>query len=372
MMRTLLLFFLLVSTLFTMAQSSYLLVGTYTGRGSKGIYVYRFNAATGEAEWVSNTDTVVNPSYLAIASGQPVVYAVNETHGNNPGKVSAFAFDKEKGRLRFINQQLSGGDDPCYVSVDKNNKWVLVGNYSGGNLSVLPVGQNGALGPAAQTIQHEGKSINKDRQEKAHVHAAVFSPDEHFLFTPDLGMDKVMVYAFDATAQKPLKPHMPSFAESEPGSGPRHFTFHPNGKVAYVIEELSGTVAAYQYIDGKLWFLQRISTHEKDYKGRMGSADIHVSPDGKFLYASNRGDANNIAIFEINQTTGLLTSIGYQPVLGKTPRNFLIHPSGQYLLVANQESDNIVIFKRDPQTGLLHATGKEIKVSMPVCLKWIP
>ncbi len=371
-MRSCFLFMSLLMAGSTLAQTTYLLVGTYTDSGSKGIYVYRFNAATGEAEWVSNTDSVVNPSYLAIAPNGRLVYAVNETGGNNPGKVSAFAFDPPTGRLQLINQQLSGGDHPCYVSVSQNGQWVVVGNYTGGNLSLLPVGPDGALQPSAQTIQHSGSSINKNRQEKPHVHAAVFSSDEKFVFSPDLGTDKVMVYQFDAAAATPLKPHTLPYAASQPGSGPRHFTFHPGGRYAYLIEELSGTVAAYQYANGSLRFLQRISTHPKDYQGQIGSADIHVSPDGKFLYASNRGDANNIAIFSINETTGRLTLVGFQPTGGKTPRNFLIDPTGQYLLVANQNTDNIVVFKRNLQTGLLQPAGKEIKVPKPVCLKMMP
>src|SRR5918993_2002062 len=196
-MRTLLTLLLLSFFLATMAQQHYLFIGTYTHTGSKGIYVYQFDAATGKATWVSNTDSVVNPSYLAISADEKFVYAVNETGGKEAGKVSAFAFDKKGGTLQFINQQPTGGDHPCYVAVTKNNKWITVGNYSGGNFSVFGTTPNGALTPAVQTVQHSGSSANKDRQEKAHVHATVFSPDEKFLLTPDLGTDKVMVYAFN-------------------------------------------------------------------------------------------------------------------------------------------------------------------------------
>lgn len=352
-----------------MAQSYYMFVGTYTDAGSKGIYVYRFNTATGKAEWVSNTEGLVNPSYVAIAPDKKHIYAVTETARNNSGSVSAFSFDKSTGQLTFINKQPSGGDNPCYVAVSKNNKWVTVGNYSGGSLSVFPVNPDGSLKPLAQSIQHTGKSINDKRQEKAHVHATVFSPDQDYLFTPDLGMDKVMVYTFNAALQKPLEPAQPSHVASEPGSGPRHFTFHPNNKFAYLIEELSGTVVAYEYNKGKLDFIQRISTHPADFKGAIGSADIHISPDGKYLYASNRGDENSIAVFSIDVSTGKLVSRGYQSTLGVTPRNFTIDPSGNYLLVANQKTDNIVIFKRNQQTGLLHETGEQIKVPTPVCLQ---
>ena len=340
-----------------MAQQYYLFVGTYTNNGSKGIYVYRFDAVTGKARWVSNTDSVVNPSYLAVAPGGQYLYAVNETHGKTPGQVSAFTFDRATGRLGFINQQPSGGDDPCYVSVTKDNKWLFVANYSGGNLSALPVNKDGSLQPLAQLIQHTGSSVNKDRQEKAHVHSVVLSPQQDYLFSADLGMDNLFIYALTAAAAKPLTPSpVQPVVHCEPGSGPRHFTFHPHHRYAYLIEELSGTVEAYAYDNGKLTHLQRIATHPADYKGAIGSADIHVSPDGRFLYASNRGDENTLTIFSIG-SDGKLTLKGYQPTLGVTPRNFTIDPTGNYLLVAHQNSGNIVVFKRNQQTGLLTPTG---------------
>jgi len=352
------------------AQTFTLFVGTYTGSGSKGIYVYRFKASTGKAEWVSNTDSAENPSYLAISKNGKYVYAINETGGNKPGHISSYSFDKNAGKLNYINSQLSGGDHPCYVSVTKNNKWVAIANYSGGSAAVYPVNKNGALEPSAQFIQDTGSSANKSRQEKPHVHAAVFSPDERFLFTPDLGTDKVMIYSFNQSAKQPLTPANPSFAKIAPGNGPRHLTFHPNQKFAYVIEEISGTVSAFKYNNGNLQFMQRLITHPKNYKGEIGSADIHLSPDGKFLYASNRGGENSITIFSVNPVTGKLVLKGYQSTMGKTPRNFMVDPTGNFLLAANQDSDNIIVFKRNKQTGVLHKTD-EIKVPKPVCLKMI-
>lgn len=345
-------------------------IGTYTGSGSKGIYVYHFNASTGKAEWISNTDSVSNPSYLVISKNGKYVYAVNETNKDNPGRVSAYSFDKVSSKLKFINSEVTGGDDPCYVSVSKNNKWIAVSNYSGGSVAVFPVNNDGSLKPYSQFIQDTGSGVNKQRQEKAHVHAAVFSPDEKFLFTPDLGLDKVMIYKFNQSAQQPLEPAAPSSISIDGGNGPRHFTFHPNKKFAYLIEELAGKVAVYQYNNGQLKFVQQVITHPKDFKGDIGSADIHISPDGKFLYASNRGDENTITIFSINESSGRLTLKGYQSTLGKTPRNFSIDPTGKYLLVANQDSDNIVIFKRNMQTGLLQYTGKQIKLPKPVCVQF--
>ncbi|MCU7551453.1 lactonase family protein [Chitinophagaceae bacterium LB-8] len=360
--------FLLLS-LNSMAQSFHLFIGTYTGTGSKGVYVYRFHSGNGDVEAISSTDSLDNPSYLAIAPGGKYIYAVNEVDVRDTGFISAFAFDPVSGKLTFLNRQPTGGVHPCYVAIDQTGKWVLAGNYTGGSLSLLPVNNDGSLLPPGQTIQHTGSSVNKQRQEKAHVHSTVFSPDDKFVFTPDLGMDKVMIYRFDPKAKAMLKPAAQPFAASVAGSGPRHFTFHPNKKYAYLIEEMSGTVVAYGYKDGKLSFLQRIATHPADYKGAIGSADIHISPDGKFLYASNRGDENTITIFSVDGKTGKLQLKGYQSTLGKTPRNFMIDPTGHYLLVANQETNNIVIFKRDQQTGLLQPTGKQIEIPKPVCLK---
>lgn len=355
---------------FSHAQQYYMFVGTYTQSGSKGIYVYNFDAATGKLTWVSNTDSVVNPSYLTVAPNGRYVYSVTETGSAHPGGVTAFTFDAARGRLSFINRQTSGGDNPCYITITKDNKWVFVGNYTGGSLAAFPVNGDGSLQPFAQLIQHEGKSVNTARQEKAHVHSTILSPDQRYLLTPDLGMDQVSVYRFLPQSAKPLQEARPAFAAAAPGSGPRHLAFHPNNRYAYVIEELSGTVAAYKYSDGKLSFLQRLSSHPAGYKGSIGSADIHIAPDGKFLYASNRGDANTITVFSVTPT-GKLEWRGYHSTKGVKPRNFIIDPTGRYLVVANQDSNNIVVFKRNAKTGLLEDTGTEVTVPSPVCLQML-
>jgi len=368
-MKTLLLFFAcLVCTTAVFSQKYYLFVGTYTDSGSKGIYVYNFDAATGRATWVSNTDGVINPSFLTISHNQQYVYSVTESARNSPGSVSAFSFDKKTGQLHFINKQTSGGANPCYVSIHKNDRWVTVANYTGGSVSVYPVHKDGSVQPLAQNIQHSGSSVNKQRQDKPHVHASVFSPDYKYLMTPDLGTDKINIYRFDVKSQRPLSHADPAFTTSEPGNGPRHLAFHPSKKYAYLIEEMSGTVAVFSYKKGTLKFLQRTSSHPADFKGAKGSADIHVSPDGKFLYATNRGDANTIAWMKINDD-GSLATWGQASTLGRTPRNFIIEPSGKYVLVANQNTHNIVVFKRDENTGALTATGEQIKVPSPVCLQ---
>jgi len=350
---------------FTQNDEHYLLVGTYTSPKSEGIYVYKFNSTTGDVTPVSKV-TAGNPSYLAVSPDQSFVFAVNED-GNDKGSVAAYAFNKENGTLTFINKQPSGGDHPCYVAVDKSGRWVAVGNYTGGSLSILPVMVNGSLG-TPQITPHVGSSVVKSRQEKPHVHATVFSPDNKFLFVPDLGIDKVMVYAFNAGSGK-LDPQEP--VTTPPGAGPRHFTFHPNGKFAYLAEELTADVSAYTYEDGTLTFIQRISALPEGFSGNKSGADLHVSPDGRFLYASNRGTSNNIAIFSIDKRSGKLTPVGHQSTLGEIPRNFNFDPSGNFLLVANQNSDNIVIFKRNAKTGMLEDTGKRIEVGKPVCIKWI-
>ena len=371
-MRSRFLLALLLLSATCMAKDLYLFIGTYTGTGSKGIYVYRFNTETGKATWVSNTDSLVNPSFLCPTSNGKFLYAVSESGGNFPGKINAFAFDKKSGILKFINAQSSGGDNPCYVSVTKNGKWVAVANYTGGNLSVFNTNDNGSLNKASQMMQDIGTGPNKGRQEKPHVHSVVFSPDDKQLFAPDLGTDKVMIYTFKSSSAMPLEPADPAFAETLPGRGPRHFTFHPNKKYAYLIQELAGEINGYVYKKGKLTNIQNIATHPEGFKGQPGSADIHPSPDGKFLYASNRGEENNIAIFSIDPTNGLLEPKGYQSTLGIKPRNFCIDPTGNFLLVANQDSGNIVIFKRDKETGLLSPTGDEIKIPKPVCLMFTP
>lgn len=368
-MRYVLAFTLGLISLSVSAQQYYLFVGTYTTGKSKGIYVYQFNAKNGELQWVSNTDSCTNPSFLAVSPNGRFVYAVNETGRENPGRVSAFAFDKNKGELQLLNQQASGGDDPCFITVHPSGKWAVVANYSGGSLAAFPIQPNGTIQPYAQLIQHKGSGPNKARQASAHVHSTFFSPDHQYILAPDLGMDKIMSYRFTATAAKPLQPAVPAFSASAPGSGPRHLAFHPNQSFVYRLEEMTGTVTVSAYSKGTMKNIQTIATHPEEFTGQPGSADIHLSPDGKFLYASNRGEENNIAIFSVNPKSGKLTSIGYQSVEGAQPRNFIIDPTGNYLLVANQKTNNIVIFKRNAETGLLQATLQKIEVPNPVCLQ---
>ncbi len=353
------------------AHEHYLLIGTYTsssGGKSEGIYVYKFNSNTGEATFLSKT-AAEDPSYLAVSPNQRFVYAVNEG-AKEKANISAFSFDKTNGVLNYLNSQPSGGDHPCYIAIDKTGRWVAAGNYSGGSLAVFRANLNGTLNKASTVLKHEGYSVNAQRQTAPHVHATVFSKDNKFLFVPDLGIDKVMIYSFTQKNGK-LAPAKIPFHMTEAGTGPRHFDFSPNGHFAYLLEELTGSISAYRYNKGELHLLQNISALPPEYSGPVGSADIHVSPDGKFLYASNRGESNTIAIFEIDSKTGMLALTDHQSALGKTPRNFNFDPTGNFLLVANQNSDEIVIFKRDKETGVLTDTKNRISVGKPVCIKWI-
>jgi 6-phosphogluconolactonase len=283
----------------------------------------------------------------------------------------AYDFNTTTGTLTKLNEQASGGDDPCYVLVDHTNKWVFVGNYSSGSFSVLPIMADGSLGAAKTIIKHSGSGTDKSRQEKPHVHATVISPDNRYLFVPDLGIDKIMIYRFDAKDGK-LKPAKKAFAATKPGAGPRHFTFHPNGKFAYIIEELTGSVSVFRYNakTGELKTVQNITSLPVGFTGEAGSADIHLSADGRFLYASNRGQSNTIAIYSVHPTDGKLSLLGHQSTLGKGPRNFSITPDGKQLIVANQGSDELVIFNRNVETGMLTDSGKRISVPTPVCIQW--
>lgn len=352
------------STLGFSQTKQYLLIGTYTSGKGEGIYVYDFN--NGKAEPVSKVVTN-NPSYVEVSPDKKFVYAVHE-EGKEKAKVSAYSFNN--GNLQFINDQLTNGAHPCFVAVDKTGKWVAVANYSGGNFSVYPLNADGSLQPASQTIQHEGKGANAKRQEKPHVHSTVFSPDNRHLFVQDLGLDKIFNYNFDPASGE-VHPAADSATELAPGGGPRHIDFHPNNKWAYLMEELSGNVIALKYHSGILDTFQTISAIAKGYTGEIGSADIHVSADGKFLYASNRGQSNDIAIFKIDAKTGKLTHLNNVKLSGKGPRNFSIDPTGKFLLVALQNSDKIEVFSRNVKTGQLTPTGNEISVGNPVCLKWI-
>lgn len=348
-------------------------VGTYTSGKSEGIYYYSLDLSSGELRHRSTTKNVKDPSFVAIAPGGRHLYAVNELEefeGKKSGAVSAFAVDQRTGDLRLLNQQPSLGGAPCYLVVDRTGKFVLVANYLGGNVAVLPIRSDGTLGQATDLKQNSGSSINAERQEGPHAHCIVLDQANRFAYACDLGTDKIMIFRFDARRGK-LVPTKPSSVQVKAGGGPRHLTFHPGGSYAYVINELHATVTAFacDRVRGNLREIQTIPTLPADFSGADTSADIHVSPDGRFLYCSNRGH-DSIAAFRIDQRNGRLAFIAHESSGGKTPRNFVIDPTGKFVLVANQKSDNIVSFRRDSKTGRLSPTGHVAEAPSPVCLKF--
>ena len=341
-----------------------LLVGTYTKNGSKGIYVLSFDTATGKATEISHTETATNPSFLTISKDHGQVYSTNEL---SDGKVSVYSFIDNK--LNLIQEKTSKGADPCYITLSPDQSNLFVANYSGGSITSYHRFADGRLSNPQQFIQHEGKSVNETRQEKAHVHGIFFSPDGKYVLTPDLGMDEISIYPYQTKNGPPLQTQKASSIQSSPGAGPRHLCFSSNGKYLYVIEELTGSISVYLFLNGAASFLQKVYTHPNTFKGKAGSADIHLSPDGLYLYASNRGTENNIVSFKVLRNGKLEEkTIQYTSTEGKAPRNFTISKDGNWLLVANQDSDNIIAFRRNIQTGTLTSTGVSIKLSMPVCL----
>lgn len=365
-------FILLLSLSITNAQKpkTFLFIGSYTqGQPATGIYVYTFHPKSGALKQVSFVDDITNPSFINLSPDGHFLYACTDTKLPDTGSVTAFKIDATNGKLSFINRQASGGDNPVYLSVHSSGKWLINANYTGGSVSAFALNEDGSIQPSAQSIQFAGKSIREDRQEKPHIHSAVFSPQGDYAFLPDLGSDKIWVFGFDPAKPKPLTLIEEDIVVSVPGSGPRHFTFHPTGKFAYCLEELSGFVSSYAYADGALKTIQRIYAN-KYQQDTCRSADIHISPDGRFLYASNRdGRENTIAIFSIDQSNGMLTLVSHQSTYGDHPRNFTIDPTGRFLLVANMASGNIVVFKRNLKTGLLTRTKNEIQVTSPSCLQ---
>ena len=353
------------------APSTYdLIIGTYTGGKSKGIYVYRFYVETGKLAYLNEIDGVNNPSYLAVSADNRFVYAVNE--GGKGGEVSAFTFVPKSGKLEAINKQPSSGSGPCYVSVDKAQKNVFVANYSSGSLNVFPLNKDGSLGAISQLIQDEGNGPNKERQSGPHAHTAVLSPDEKYLLYTDLGTDKINIYRYRASKPQPLTPASPSSVSVKGGYGPRHLAFSPDKKHVYLLQEMGSAVNVYDYDGGKLKEKQSITILRDGFSGKTGAAAIHISPDGRFLYASNRLEANDITVFSINEDTGELTLVENVPTNGKDPRDFAIDPTGKFLLVANQNSDSILVFRINKNTGTLTRTGNTVEIGNPVCLKFTP
>lgn len=339
--------------------------GTYTKGASKGIYVSRLNQETGSLSAPVLAGEVTNPSFLALHPNRRFLYAVGEV--GKGGTVSAFAIDGKTGLLTLLNQQSTRGSGPCHVAVDKTGKCVLVANYGGGSVAALPVGDDGKLGESASFFQHEGSSVNPQRQKGPHAHGVTFDPAQRFAFVPDLGLDKVMIYKLDA-AKAALTPNDPAFITIKPGAGPRHAAFHPSGKWLYVINEMGNTIAAFDA--NKFTEFQSVPTLPADFTAKSFTAEIEVHPSGKFLYGSNRGH-DSIAVFAVDSQTGELTFVEHQSTQGKAPRNFAIDPTGKFLLAANQDSNNVVVFRIAADTGRLTPTGQSLEVPIPVCVVYL-
>ena len=352
-------------------------VGTYSGGPSKGIYRCEFDANTGQLSPVTVAAEAHNPSFLTMHPTQPLLYAVGE-HSDvgrmHTGAVLAFKLDPKTGSLTMLGQQQSsGGAGPCFVAIDRAGKNALVANYSGGSVAVLPIKDDGSLGMATTMIQHEGSSADKQRQGEPHAHSINVDKANRFAFAADLGCDKIFVYRLDPS-KGTLTANDPPAVPLPPGSGPRHFAFHPSGKFAYVINEIALTLTAFAYDAerGVLDPIQTISSLPPGAKGRgYSTAEVVVHPSGKFVYGSNRGH-NSISVYSVDEATGKLTYVQNQAEGIKTPRNFNIDPTGKFMLVANQDGDSIIVFKIDQADGKLTPTGISVEVPKPVCVKFTP
>ncbi len=347
-----------------------LLIGSYTTNGTEGIYIFRFDAASGNATYLNRTPVGINnPTYLCITTDNRFVYAVNENEGM--GSISAFAFDAHQGSINLLNTRPSGAG-PCYISVDKQHQHVFAANYVSGSVHVFPINEDGLLAPAERILQEQGSGPNEERQDTSHIHAAMLSPNEEFLFYTDLGTDTLNIYRYQA-AEAIVGGDKHAVVKVKPGDGPRHIAFSPDHRYLYLVTEMGGNIWVYENeTNGQLSHRQTISMLPDDFTGEASGADIQVSPDGRFLYASNRDGLNEIVSYAVDQVNGTLTFLERQSSGGIEPRSFVIDPTGRYLLVANQKSNIIVSFSIDQDTGLITPTGHTISVDQPSCLVLAP
>lgn len=346
-------------------------VGTGANDVDEGIYTLEFDSSSGSLAQVGDVTSIYNPTYLALAPDGGRLYSVSET--TDSATVHTFAVEESGGTLTHRNSVPAQGGAPCYISVDATGQWVLTANYVGGNVAVFPVGEEGALGSAVQAVQHTGSGADPDRQAEPHAHYFKVDPQNRYALASDLGIDQVRIYPFDP-AKGQLDTANVRSVSTPPGTGPRHLAFHPSGETVYLIGELNGTVTAYDYeaAEGRMSEKQTVSTVPDGFEGAARSADIHVHPSGDFLYASNRGDANDIVHYSIDDDTGELTVAGRQKEHVRWPRNFAIDPSGHYLLVANRRADNIAVFRIDQEAGALTFTGHSVDVPAPTKIAFAP
>jgi 6-phosphogluconolactonase (cycloisomerase 2 family) len=350
-----------------MANSLFLLIGTYTTGGSDGIYVYRFDTVDGSSDYLSQSTSVENPSYLTLSKNNNRVYSVTE-NGDTSACANAFTFDRKTSVLDLENSSKTDGAAPCYINMDPTEKFVLTANYEGGTITVIRLEKDGTLSNDRDIIGFR-QGVKLPFRRRSHLHTTVFSPDGKYLLATDLGKDKLYCFETNRQAQRAsefLSTTKLSVVDLEIGSGPRHLAFHPNGKMFYLLNEFSGKVNVFNYHEGKISEIQTVTAD--GFKGR-GSADIHITPNGKFLYTSHRLKNDGISIFSISKDDGKLTKIGYQPT-GIHPRNFIITPNGKMLLVANRDSNSIQVFSINQSTGMLNNLNKDIQIDKPVCLKF--
>lgn len=347
-------------------------IGTYTRNKSKGIYVARFDAGTGKMTAPEVAAEVSNPSFVALHPTGKLLYSLSEMGGGGKeGAVTAFSIDKATGKLTMLNRQSSRGGGPCHLNVDKTGRMLVVVNYGSGSVASLPIDADGKLGEAASFFQHSGSSANPRRQSGPHAHSVNFSPDNRFAVVCDLGLDKALIYKV-FPEKGILTAGEPPFATVKPGSGPRHFAFHPNGKFAFVINEMACTITSFTWASGTLREIETVSTLPADValNDTLSTAEIVVHPSGQYLYGSNRGH-DSLAAFSIDRKTGRLTPLGHTPSGGKIPRNFCIDPTGSFLIAAHQNSDSLVLFQIDRATGRLKPTGDTFEVGAPVCVRFL-
>jgi len=353
------------------AESLPVYFGTYTrpDSGSKGIYRSTLDLETGRLSTPVLAAEVASPSFIEIHPNGKFLYAVSET--GDAGIVTAFAIDAASGSLNLLNRQPSRGAGPCHVSIDRTGRNALVANYGSGSATVIPIKSDGSLAEPTGFVQHQGSSINERRQEGPHAHSINVSPDNRYAYVADLGIDKIMIYALDAE-KGTITPYNPPSADLRPGAGPRHFAFAPDGKRAYVINELHCTITAFDYdpASGALKEIQTVTTLPENFNGSNTCAEVRIHPTGKFLYGSNRGH-DSIAVYGIDQSSGKLTFVEHETAEIKTPRNFNIDPTGKFCLVANQDADSVVVFRIDQETGALEPTGSKVAVASPVCIRFL-
>ena len=355
------------------AMEPIVFISAFASGNKAGIHSFRFDSQTGALQPLHRTTDIQNPFFLAVSPDQRFFYAINAEKFGGPDDefVAAYALEGRSGQLRRLNQQSAGGTASCYLDVDATGRTVVVANYASGSVASLPVQEDGTLGAAASFIQHSGSSIDPQRQQGPNAHSIVLSPDNRFALAADLGIDKILIYQLTAATAKLTPNAAQPFVKMQPGSGPRHLTFHPNGRHLYAINELANTVTCFDYTaaSGMLTERQTISTLPTDFIGKSYTADLKITHDGKFLYGTNRGH-DSIASYRIGED-GSLTLLAIEPCLGKGPQNLLITPEGRWLLCANMPGNSVVVFRLDAMNGKLTATGAPIEMPMPSCIRWV-